>query len=91
MVLDKQSEMVKIITPCRAGLLQIGYDPTVNIQETCEIGNGFYVIGSVNVPVYLLDGPVPVLFDAGMTTGTFINEAGIRKVLGGSAPEYLRL
>ena len=61
------------------------------IQKTGEIGNGLYVVGSASVPVYLLDGPVPVLFDAGMTAGAFLYEAGIKQVLGGRAPEYLFL
>ena len=61
------------------------------IQETGEICNGFYVIGSAGVPVYLLDGPVPVLFDAGLTAGSFLYEAGIRQVLGERVPEYLFL
>jgi len=46
------------------------------IQETGEIDDGFYVVGSAGVPVYLLDGPVPVLFDAGLTAGAYLYEAG---------------
>ncbi|MFK5952512.1 MAG: MBL fold metallo-hydrolase [Desulfobacterium sp.] len=61
------------------------------IQETGEIGNGLYVVGSAGVPVYLLDGPVPVLFDAGLTAGAFLYEAGIRQILGERVPEYLFL
>ncbi len=61
------------------------------IQETGEIDNGFYVVGSSSVPVYLLDGPVPVLFDAGLSAGAFLYEAGIRQVLGERVPEYLFL
>jgi len=61
------------------------------IQETGEIGNGFYVVGFAGVPVYLLDGPVPVLFDAGLTGGAFLYEAGIKQVLGERVPEYLFL
>lgn len=61
------------------------------IREIGEIGDGFYVVGSASVPVYLLDGPVPVLFDAGMTAGAFLYEAGIRQVLGNRVPEYLFL
>ena len=62
------------------------------IQETGEIGNhGLYVVGSASVPVYLLDGSVPVLFDAGLTAGAFLYEAGIKQVLGERAPEYLFL
>ena len=61
------------------------------IQETGKIGNGLYVVGSAGVPVYLLDGPVPVLFDAGLTAGAFLYEAGIRQILGERVPEYLFL
>lgn len=61
------------------------------IQETGEIGNGFYVVGFAGVPVYLLDGPVPVLFDAGLTAGAFLYEAGIKQILGERVPEYLFL
>jgi len=61
------------------------------IQETGKIGDGFYVIGSAALPVYLLDGPVPVLFDAGMTAGAFLYEAGIKEILGEREPEFLFL
>lgn len=61
------------------------------IQETGEIDKGFYVVGSAGIPVYLLDGPVPVLFDAGLSAGAFLYEAGIRQVLGERVPEYLFL
>ena len=61
------------------------------IQKTGKISNGFYVVGSASVPVYLLDGPVPVLFDAGLTGGAFLYEAGIRQILGERVPEYLFL
>jgi glyoxylase-like metal-dependent hydrolase (beta-lactamase superfamily II) len=61
------------------------------IQKTGEIDSGFYVVGSAGVPVYLLDGPVPVLFDAGLTAGALLYEAGIRQVLGKRVPEYLFL
>ena len=61
------------------------------IQKTGKIGNDFYVVGSANVPVYLLDGPVPVLFDAGLTAGAFLYEAEIRQILGKRVPGYLFL
>ena len=50
------------------------------IQKTGKISNEFYVVGSASVPVYFLDGPVPVLFDAGLTGGAFLYEAGIRQI-----------
>lgn len=61
------------------------------IQETGKIGEDFYVIGSAALPVYLLDGPVPVLFDAGMTAGAFLYEAGIKEILGEREPKFLFL
>ncbi|OQY50312.1 MAG: hypothetical protein B6230_06470 [Desulfobacteraceae bacterium 4572_89] len=61
------------------------------IQETGKICDDFYVIGSAAIPVYLLDGPVPVLFDAGVTPGAFIYEAGIKEILGEREPEFLFL
>jgi len=61
------------------------------IQETGEIGDGLYVVGFASVPIYLLNGPIPVLFDAGLTSGAFLYEAGIKQVLGKRVPEYLFL
>ncbi|MCK5695662.1 MAG: MBL fold metallo-hydrolase [Desulfobacula sp.] len=61
------------------------------IQKTGKIGDDFYVIGSAAIPVYLLDGPVPVLFDAGMTAGAFLYEAGIKGILGEREPDFLFL
>jgi len=61
------------------------------IQETGKIGDGFYVIGSAALPVYMLDGPVPVLFDAGMTAGAFLYEDGIKEILGEREPKFLFL
>jgi glyoxylase-like metal-dependent hydrolase (beta-lactamase superfamily II) len=61
------------------------------IQETGKIGDDFYVIGSAAIPVYLLDGPVPVIFDAGMTAGAFLYEAGIKEILGEREPKFLFL
>ncbi|MBW2653901.1 MAG: hypothetical protein JRC91_02925 [Deltaproteobacteria bacterium] len=58
------------------------------IQKTGKIGDDLYVIGSAAIPVYLLDGPVPVLFDAGLTAGAFVYEAGIKEILGERDPEH---
>ena len=60
-------------------------------QETGKIRDDFYVIGASNTPVYLLDGPVPVLFDAGITALAYLYERDIRKVLGDRTPGYLFL
>lgn len=61
------------------------------IQKTGKIGDDLYVIGSAAIPVYLLDGTVPVLFDAGLTAGAFVYEAGIKEILGERDPEFLFL
>jgi len=61
------------------------------IEGTGKICNGFYVVGSESVPVYLLDSPVPILFDAGLTAGAFLYETGIRQILEERVPEYLFL
>ena len=58
--------------------------------QTGEVFDGFHVVGNETVPVYLLDGPVPVLFDAGLTAlGRY--EADIRRILGDRTPGYLFL
>jgi len=60
-------------------------------NQTGKITYDFYVVGNAAVPVYLMDGPVPVLFDAGLTALGFMYEAGVRKILGNRAPGYLFL
>ena len=61
------------------------------ITESGKISDGFYIVGPAAVPVYLLDGPSPVLFDAGFTALGPLYEAGIREILGDRTPEYLFL
>lgn len=61
------------------------------IQETGEICDGFYVVGSPNVPVYLLDGDAPVLFDGGFTSFARWYETGIKEILGDRIPAYIFL
>ncbi len=61
------------------------------IQKTGKVGDGIYVVGSSATPVYLVDGPVPVLFDAGLTAFAYQYEAGIKEVLGDREPAYLFL
>jgi glyoxylase-like metal-dependent hydrolase (beta-lactamase superfamily II) len=53
------------------------------------VADDFYVIGPHEMPVYLLDGPHPVLFDAGNAAlaQVYINE--IVEVLGHRAPSHL--
>nr|NJM01372.1 MBL fold metallo-hydrolase [Desulfobacula sp.] len=59
------------------------------ITKSGKITDGFYIVGPAAVPVYLLDGPAPVLFDAGFTALGPLYEAGIREILGDRSPEYL--
>jgi len=59
--------------------------------QTGKVVDGFYVVGNAPFPIYLMDGPVPVLFDAWLT-GLCLNYAvDIRRVLGNRAPGYLFL
>jgi 2-aminobenzoylacetyl-CoA thioesterase len=59
--------------------------------QTGKLIDEFYVVGNAAFPVYLMDGPVPVLFDAGLTALGLMYEAGIRKILGNRSPWYLFL
>ena len=61
------------------------------ITESGKISDELYVIGPAAIPVYLLDGPVPVLFDGGFTALAQLYETEIRKILGNRKPEYLFL
>jgi glyoxylase-like metal-dependent hydrolase (beta-lactamase superfamily II) len=60
-------------------------------NQTGKIAHNFYVAGNAQFPVYLMDGPVPVLFDAGLTALCLTYEEDLRKVLGNRAPGYLFL
>ena len=63
----------------------------MHIQQTGKITDDFYVVGNAHVPVYLLDGPKPVLFDAGFTALSNSYEQDIKKILKKRAPAYLFL
>jgi glyoxylase-like metal-dependent hydrolase (beta-lactamase superfamily II) len=60
-------------------------------RETGHIRNGFYALGTSAVPVYLLDGIKPALFDAGFTCFGGLYRDAIQAVLGDRQPEYLFL
>lgn len=51
----------------------------------------FYVLGHPAVPIYLLDGPRPALFDAGLTCLAPAYLEQIDQALGGRAPAFLFL
>jgi len=63
----------------------------MRIDWTGKIIDDFYVLGHASVPVYLLDGPFPALFDAGFTGLAQVYEKGIQGVLGTRSPSYLFL
>lgn len=63
----------------------------MRIERTGKITDDFYALGNEAVPVYLLNGSVPVLFDAGFTVFFHLYEADIRRVLGNRSPAYLFL
>jgi 2-aminobenzoylacetyl-CoA thioesterase len=55
------------------------------------IEKGLHVIGPPGMPVYLVDAPLPALFDAGMTVFAQCYVNDIRAVLGTRTPAYLFL
>lgn len=59
------------------------------VHTTGKIIDDFYVIGTAAAPVYLLDGPTPVLFDAGYSSLAYQYENGIKGILGDRQPEIL--
>ncbi len=61
------------------------------IKKTGEVCDGFYVLGSAIAPVYLLDGPTPIIFDGGFTALAQLYETQIKEVLNGRKPEYIFL
>ena len=63
----------------------------MRIGQTGEIANGFYVLGHSAVPIYLLDGPAPILFDAGFTGLLHLYKKAIEDVLGNRSPAFLFL
>jgi glyoxylase-like metal-dependent hydrolase (beta-lactamase superfamily II) len=63
----------------------------MRITWTGKIIDGFYALGHASVPMYLLDGPAPALFDAGFTGLAQVYEQEIRRVLGSRPPAYLFL
>ena len=61
------------------------------IQKSGKIRDGLYVIGPAAIPVYLIDGPEPILFDGGFTGLAFHYETGIKEILKDRTPAYLFL
>jgi glyoxylase-like metal-dependent hydrolase (beta-lactamase superfamily II) len=63
----------------------------MRINQTGKIVDGFFAVGNSGVPLYLLGGSVPVLFDAGFTALARAYEKDIKNILGGRSPAYLFL
>jgi glyoxylase-like metal-dependent hydrolase (beta-lactamase superfamily II) len=63
----------------------------MRIEQTGKIEEDFYVIGNAGVPVYLLDGAMPVLFDAGVTVMAGCYADDLQRILGLRMPAYLFL
>ena len=63
----------------------------MRINRTGKIADDFYVLGHSAVPIYLLDGPAPLLFDAGFTGLLNLYEKAIKNVLGNRTPAFLFL
>ena len=61
------------------------------INKTGQIIENFYSIGHSAIPVYLMDGVHPFIFDAGFTFLGEIYAGEIKKILGERQPEYLFL
>lgn len=61
------------------------------IEKTGRITDDFYVIGPPTMPVYLLDGRDPILFDAGCATLARRYERDIKGIIHHRVPAYLFL
>ena len=58
------------------------------INSTGKIIDNLYMVGHPAMPVYLLDGEKPVIFDAGLTfLGNMYND-GIREIIGNRELHY---
>jgi 2-aminobenzoylacetyl-CoA thioesterase len=60
----------------------------VIFSQTGKICDDFFVVGHPVVPVYLLDGPQPVIFDAGFTLLGELYTTEIENILGNRAPAF---
>lgn len=63
----------------------------MRFNQTGRVAKDFYALGYPSTPVYLLDGPTPVLFDAGYTGLNRRYIRDIQAVLGDRSPAYLCL
>lgn len=58
------------------------------LEKKGVVEEGVYMLGHPVAPVYLVDGPSPVIIEAGLTLMTKMYAAEIKKVLGTRQPEY---
>ncbi|HBN26070.1 MAG TPA: hypothetical protein DD405_01200 [Desulfobacteraceae bacterium] len=58
------------------------------INKTGKIIDGLFMLGHPGVPVYLVDGDAPAIFDGGFSCLGELYVKEIRKVLGGREPEF---
>ncbi|MEW6078734.1 MAG: MBL fold metallo-hydrolase [Thermodesulfobacteriota bacterium] len=58
------------------------------IQQSGEVVPGFHVLYPIDVPVFLLDGDHPVLFDAGFSCLARMYEGQIRRILEDRDPAW---
>ncbi len=58
------------------------------IKDTGKIIDGLYMVGTPAMPVYLLDGQKPAIFDAGLAFLGKIYADGIRQILGARNLHY---
>lgn len=61
------------------------------IEKAGAIWNNLYVVGMIRYPIYLFDGPVPVLFEGGISCVGSIYKEGIRSFLGDRQPAIIFL
>ncbi|MBI4797204.1 MAG: MBL fold metallo-hydrolase [Desulfarculus sp.] len=61
------------------------------VDRTGEVVPGFHVLGAAEAPVYLMEAPRPVLFDAGFSCLGPLYAGHARQVLGQAPPAWLCL
>ena len=61
------------------------------IGTTGRMADGIYVAGTSQFPVYLVDGPEPILFEAGVTAAGKLYERDIKTVLKDHVPTHIFL
>ncbi|MCD6224133.1 MAG: hypothetical protein J7K32_01185, partial [Deltaproteobacteria bacterium] len=58
------------------------------INTTGEIIDGFFMLGHPGVPVYLMDGDNPALFDAGFACLGELYVQEVKNILGTRQPKF---